>query len=263
MRTCMFFNNSFVTGIAFLHVLLFLGQEVANAQDKCPGICYDDGEELLNRGNTFKIDDVTATCGYFDSQNMQLDDIGTTCEDDSQRVQDGGCKCGVPVNCTGICAEGEELLNRDSTFEIDDKTATCGYFDGQNQEQIDGEICEANAQAALDAGCKCGVPIECPGICAEGEDLLNSGDLFTICGLTATCGHFNNQNMEQIDGEVCERNAMNARLAGCNCTGEYIDNVIDCGTSEGAGSSGAGSFSTSRASLLIGVGVLMMVAGAL
>lgn len=74
------------------------------------------------------------------------------------------------ATCPGIClTEGESMLNAATDVKIDDKTATCGYF---NNEIIvaqvpNDESCVENAVQAANAGCKCGIPVDCPGICTS------------------------------------------------------------------------------------------------
>mmetsp|Transcript_2430 Transcript_2430/g.5165 ORF Transcript_2430/g.5165 Transcript_2430/m.5165 type:complete len:272 (+) Transcript_2430:23-838(+) len=253
-----FINDRLLSGLTVLLLHLLVSMHVATAQDKCQGICSADGEQLLNPADEFQVDNRKATCSVFDDLNKGLDDIGTACDDDSQAVQDAGCKCGIPIECPGICAEGDEMLNAADEFQVGDRRATCGYYDTQNKEIIDEEVCTANAQAAQDAGCKCGTPIECPGICAEGETLNDPGLEFEICGTTATCGYFDSQNQNEIDEEVCSQNAINARVAGCNCTGEYPDDTeIDCTTS---GATSFGAFFDVVRSMLIGTMAVLFTA---
>jgi hypothetical protein len=208
---------------------------------------------MLNAATDVRIGDLTATCGYHDTQAKQLDDA-EACTSSAAAAASAGCKCGIPIECPGICPEGEEMLNAATDVRVGDLTATCGYFDMKNQEIIDEEVCKANAEAAANAGCKCGIPIECPGICAEGETIVNRGEQFTICNTDATCGYFESQNQEIIDEEVCAQNAMNARLAGCNCTGEYPEDSgeIECPPSDGVGMFG----NVLLSSLLVGVASL-------
>mmetsp|Transcript_23914 Transcript_23914/g.49379 ORF Transcript_23914/g.49379 Transcript_23914/m.49379 type:complete len:334 (-) Transcript_23914:319-1320(-) len=315
-----FINDRLLSGLTVLLLHLLVSMHVATAQDKCQGICSADGEQLLNPADEFQVDNRKATCSVFDDLNKGLDDIGTACDDDSQAVQDAGCKCGIPIECPGICAEGDQMLNAATDVSIGNTMATCGFYDNKNKEIIDEEVCAANAQAAQDAGCKCGIPIECPGICAEGDQMLNAatdvsigntmatcgfydnknkeiideevctanaqaaqdagckcgtpiecpgicaegetlndpGLEFEICGTTATCGYFDSQNQNEIDEEVCSQNAINARVAGCNCTGEYPDDTeIDCTTS---GATSFGAFFDVVRSMLIGTMAVLFTA---
>ena len=60
-----------------------------------------------------------------------------------------------------------------------------------------------------------------------------------------------------IDADVCSQNAANARVAGCNCTGEYPDDEeFDCSTS-----AGAGRFISTSALVSLGVGVVGVSTG--
>ena len=166
------------------------------------------------------------------------------------------CVAQTTGTCNGICSEDEEMLNASTDVKIGDKYATCGWFDAEAKELNNPGDCTNSAEAAATAGCTCGIPIECPGICAEGETLNTLGGEFEVCGQRATCDFYDIQNQDVIDGDICSQNAMNARLAGCNCTGEYPnDDEIDC-----MGISGAGLASNTVLSILLVVSLLFVSA---
>ena len=161
------------------------------------------------------------------------------------------------TTCSGICPPEDEMLNAATDVKIGGHRATCGFFDIEAKETIDAEECTQWQEDAAAAGCKCGEPIECSGICAEGETLVNRADDVNNCGTHATCGFFDEKNKEVIDADVCSQNAANARVAGCNCTGEYPDDEeFDCSTS-----AGAGRFISTSALVSLGVGVVGVSTG--
>ena len=138
------------------------------------------------------------------------------------------------ITCSGICPPNDEMLNASTDVKIGDQFATCGFFNEKAKETIDAEVCTQWQDDAAAAGCKCGTPIECSGICGDGETLLNRGEDVTICDNVATCGFWDERNKEVIDAEICSQNAANARIAGCNCSGIYPnDDEIDCSTNAG------------------------------
>ena len=248
-------STYFVAPLGFLAFLTrgAMGQSTVTT---CSGICPPD-DEMLNAATTVKIGGQLATCGFFDLQAKETTDA-EECAQWQEDAAAAGCKCGEPIECGGICAEGDEMLNAATTVRIGDQFATCGYFDVTVKETIDAEECAQWQEDAAAAGCRCGIPIECPGICAEGETLVNRADYVKSCGTDATCGFFDEKNKEVIDADVCSQNAANARVAGCNCTGEYPDDEeFDCSTSAGAGRI----ISTSAVVVSLGVVVIGVATG--
>jgi hypothetical protein len=146
-------------------------------------------------------------------------------------------------NCTGICGSSAAaggtgieqqqqqtaallLLNAGQVVIVDGQQGTCGFFDALclNDDEIN--------QKAQDAGCLCGTPFICSGICgADGEELFDATLEVTVNGLLATCGFHNSRiQQESITQESCLDEAFAARQAGCKCVGtaNYTCNGI-CG----------------------------------
>ena len=67
---------------------------------------------------------------------------------------------------------------------------------------------------AAAAGCRCGIPIECSGICPPGDELLNAGENVKIGNEENLCGIFNLRAQGTIDAEVCTQWQVDAAAAG-------------------------------------------------
>ena len=68
-----------------------------------------------------------------------------------------GCKCGIPIECSGICPPNNELLNAGANVKIGNEENLCGIFDLQAKETIDAEACNQWQVDEDVAGCKCGI----------------------------------------------------------------------------------------------------------
>ena len=123
----------------------------------------------------------------------------------------------IETTCSGICPPGDELLNAGATVKIGNQQDMCGIFNLQAEETIDPDTCNQWQVDAAAAGCKCGIPIECSGICPSGDELLNAGATVKIGNQQDMCGIFNLQAKETIDPEVCNQWKVDAATAGCKC----------------------------------------------
>ena len=90
----------------------------------------------------------------------------------------------IGQTCSGICPPNDEMLNAATDVKIGDQFATCGFFNERAKQTIDAEACTQWQDDAAAAGCKCGIPIECSGICGDGETLFNRAEDVVICGTT-------------------------------------------------------------------------------
>ena len=90
----------------------------------------------------------TATCGFWDTQLRENEIIEDVCKANAFAIQEAGCVCGTPYNCSGVCKQGEELLNRAQDITLENypnnnnnqadtsTTGTCGFFDSLLKEEI-------------------------------------------------------------------------------------------------------------------------------
>lgn len=75
-------------------------------------------------------------------------------EDDAAAA---GCRCGIPIECSGICPPGDELLNAGENVKIGNEENLCGIFNLRAQGTIDAEVCTQWQVDAAAAGCRCGI----------------------------------------------------------------------------------------------------------
>ena len=130
----------------------------------------------------------------------------------------------TPYECPGICFEGEVLKNGVDVVDIPDiGPGTCVAFDERFQEVQDEEVCVSNSQAAVNAGCRCGTPIHCKGICLkDGEELLNPNQVAEIPGLEpALCSVYDEHFKNEMDPITCAYLNANSEATivagGCEC----------------------------------------------
>jgi hypothetical protein len=126
----------------------------------CPGICAEEGEELLNKDLTVTLPVVgETTCGTFD-ETLRLSADPSQCTQGAAAAVTEGCECGVPSDdCAGVClVDGEVLLNPDLTVDVPViGPSTCQQLDVVLMVFADSEECSSGSMIAQAAGCECGV----------------------------------------------------------------------------------------------------------
>jgi hypothetical protein len=184
---------------------------------KCPGVCLQDGDSLLNPHLDVVVDGQTEKCEFFESLAQEVID-GDICTEMAEKAAKAGCRCGVPMECPGIClGKGESVLNSESDVAVGGLGGTCDFFDLQAKEVIDGGLCDKMAADVAEAGCRCGVPIECPGICSNGMLPLNPDEQKILDHVGSSCSYFNDVAKQFIDPVGCSEYGQKARDAGCLC----------------------------------------------
>lgn len=197
----------------------------------CSGVCYG-SEELLNPEALTVVRDSGGTviaielCSSLDSQYKAISADPNTCDLNAFRAQRGGCSCGIPVDCSGICSvEGQTILNPNLAVTIDGADGTCGSFDAEWDSIRDPVLCDAvpgKIEQAIAAGCRCGVPIECPGMCPNpGEQVTTPNLLVSLSdGTLGTCAEIDALYSAILDPNECARTPgliQQAKSAGCKC----------------------------------------------
>lgn len=215
--------------LLLLHLLLLLfAVSLTNGQN-CTGICGGGGGAieqqqqqqvlvLLNAAQEVIVDGQQGTCGFFDALCLDDDSI-------SLQAQDAGCICGAPFKCSGVCAQGEELLNATLEVNVNGLLATCEFHDSiVKQGQITEESCLAEAFAVRQAGCNCvgNGNYTCPGVCdGNGEELLSFDQEANVDGVQIFCGFHDSQVKEEISETGCKDHRQKVLDAGCICGTRY------------------------------------------
>ena len=238
-------------------------QQEPQQQQSCPGICSHPGEELLNPDKRIQFRDGTDTtnqnikCGIWDILCQTHPKDSSSCIRDSRASLEGGCQCGIPTICSGICPHhGQVLTNPNQMVDILGTPAvfvklgfsqsgelsntqttenTCHAFDTVFRQETGTRQCAEHSTKALQAGCQCGdpsssssssrIPIHCPGICSEeGEVLWDPHFQVQLKddGPWGPCGGIDSmiQQFETTDPEECTNKSSRAIEAGCQCTSE-------------------------------------------
>ena len=196
----------------------------------CPGICPIAGETVINPNFQITLEGGrTASCGELNNEWDSIFDP-QECNKVPDLINEAlakGCKCGVPVECNGICSTtGEAILNPNLEVELSDNTSgTCGGLDSTFENTIDAEYCDVITDTLIDEaisqGCKCGVPIQCPGLCVDPNDieviLLNPDAVVNFQNEEITCSEIASLTRTIIDPDVCQPQIDEAIAAGCKC----------------------------------------------
>ena len=196
----------------------------------CPGICPIAGETVINPNLQITLEDgTTASCGELNNEWDSIFDP-KECDKVPDLINEAlakGCKCGIPVDCNGICSTtGETILNPNLEVELSDNTSgTCGGLDSTFENTIDAEYCDVITDTLIDEavsqGCKCGVPIQCPGLCVDPNDneviLLNPDAVVNFQNEEITCSEIASLTRSIIDPDVCQPQIDEAIAAGCKC----------------------------------------------
>ena len=202
---------------SFLLSFWLTNTETAYAQ-VCDGIC-EEGEDLINPIDAVVIGTETKTCATWDQFFMDTVETTEACQTSKMQAKDAGCTCGVLVQCQGICqTSGEVVLN--PLFEPENAL-------GRNCAAINNLIvgvpteaeCLEASQRAQDGGCKCGIPVDCPGICGDG-DVGNGFEQVTVGNVTRTCIEWDVEIGRIVDPETCATSQESVKAAGCLCVGE-------------------------------------------
>ena len=136
---------------------------------------------------------------------------------------DFGCRCGTPITCDGLCPNANEvLLTPDMVVDLPDgEVATCETLDLQVRELIDEGLCSDGIAEALAAGCRCGEPIKCPGICPNKDRKLFDKKAKIIVpwtGREQECDKVDKEIKDTIIDEIiCLERSVEANKAGCQC----------------------------------------------
>lgn len=157
----------------------------------------------MNPGHSATIDGATKPCTNWNSDFLSLPT--DQCSESQTVARDAGCKCGIPIVCDGICdtSSGQVLYNPGFQVTIGENTQPCATFDSQIKVIQLQDECDDASQEALDAGCRCGEPVPCSGIC-PGSELSNPFDFVTINDETDPCKFFDSRAIQGIvDPDGC------------------------------------------------------------
>lgn len=195
----------------------------------CDGLCP--GESVTTPNVSVELSNgVTATCIQLDAQFDNTIDPDLCNQYTPFRAEalgsDGtNCKCGTPIDCMGICGSDnplEVLLTPDMQVDLSDGTSTtCASLDLEASQLIDAGLCAAKIDEGLAAGCRCGEPIKCKGICPDKDrKLFDKKFEITVpwTGEVEECDKVEKAMKDEIIDEiVCLERAVEAIEAGCQC----------------------------------------------
>mmetsp|Transcript_24598 Transcript_24598/g.60338 ORF Transcript_24598/g.60338 Transcript_24598/m.60338 type:complete len:664 (-) Transcript_24598:95-2086(-) len=191
----------------------------------CDGLCPAAAEQITTPNVMVELSNgVVAACGQLDAEFDATIDPDRCNEYTPFRGEalSKGCKCGTPIVCNGLCTFNEELLTPDMSVDLSDGTsATCSTLDLQARQLIDADLCSAKIDEVLAAGCRCGEPIKCGGICPNKErKLLDKKTEITVpwTGQKQKCGDVEKAMKDEIIDEIiCLERRNDAIQAGCQC----------------------------------------------
>jgi hypothetical protein len=189
-------------------------------------MCPNDGDQVTTPDLLVSLSDGTAaTCADLDTTFAAILDKDRCDETPAliEEAKSAGCKCGVPVPCPGICTDANDQVTTPNAIVTlpDGTSASCTALDVQLKTVIDPETCVARLDEYLAAGCKCGIPFNCPGICLN----PNNNKIFDknvevndpSTGVLDKCGDIDKNNKDVIDEEICRDRGFEAIQAGCQC----------------------------------------------
>lgn len=169
-------------------------------------------------------DGTTGTCAELDQAFDQTIDPERCSEIPGLVVEakNAGCNCGTPIECPGICTNPTDVItNSASTVTLPDgRSMTCFQLDLEIKKLIDGDTCVAKLDEALVAGCRCGVPYDCLGICPPNNNKLFDKKVIATLpdGTSAKCGDIDKDIAATIIDEIlCLEKGREAIQAGCQC----------------------------------------------
>lgn len=194
---------------------------------ECSGMCRNEGDVVTTPDAVVSLSDgTTGTCAELDAE------FAATLDKDRCDAAPGlideafalGCKCGAPVPCPGICTDGAESVTtpNDIVTLPDGTVGSCAALDEQLKTVIDPATCVSRIDEYLAAGCKCGIPFDCPGVCLNPNNnkIFNKNIEVTnpTTGSLEKCGDIDKNNKDTIiDEEICRERGFEVVQAGCQC----------------------------------------------
>eukprot|EP00980_Cylindrotheca_fusiformis_P023249 scaffold10287_cov117-Cylindrotheca_fusiformis.AAC.1 len=189
-------------------------------------MCSDNGDEVTTPDLVVALSDGSvATCAQLDSKFAAFLDPDR-CDQVPSLIEEAfaaGCKCGKPIECPGLCPNDESITTPNEEVTLPDGTVgSCTELDEELKAVIDSEVCVSRLDEILAAGCKCGTPVECAGICLNPNNDKLFEDFREVTnpstGEKQTCGEIEKDLQDNvIDKEICEERAFAAVKAGCQC----------------------------------------------
>ncbi|CAJ1948007.1 unnamed protein product [Cylindrotheca closterium] len=190
----------------------------------CEGLCP--GEQVTTPNVVVSLSNgVEAPCSQLDAEFDATIDPGRCNEYTPFKAEmlNNGCRCGTPIDCDGLCpALNEELLTPDLLVDLPAGTsATCSSLDLLARQLIDEGLCTDSINEALAAGCRCGEPKKCDGICPNKDrKLFDKKFEITVpwTGELEECDKVEKEMKDTIIDEiVCLERREGAIQAGCQC----------------------------------------------
>jgi len=133
----------------------------------CEGLCPNEADVLLTPNLIVDLPDGnSASCASLDVEVRQFIDAGL-CSAAINEALAGGCRCGEPIKCKGICPNKERKLFDKNTNIIvpwTGKEQKCGDVDKQIKDLIDEITCLQRRDESIQAGCQCGDTTDSPSM---------------------------------------------------------------------------------------------------